>query len=111
MDLKRGDIVVVAAPGDYGKPRPALVLQSDLFSATESVVVALITSSQRPQAPLFRRPIMPSPISGLRHPSDVMLDKLVTLSRAKVSNAVGHLTPSEMAGISASLALFLGLAG
>jgi mRNA interferase MazF len=111
MELRRGDIVVVAAPGDYGKPRPALILQSDLFKATESVVVALITNDQRPQAPLFRRPIQPSATNGLRHPSDVMLDNLVTLSRAKVSDSVGHLADPEMAGISASLVLFLGMAG
>ena len=23
MDLRRGDVVTVAVPGDYGKPRPA----------------------------------------------------------------------------------------
>jgi mRNA interferase MazF len=110
MGLRRGDIAIVAAPGDYGKPRPALVLQSDLFEESESVVVALITSDQRPKAPLFRKPIRPSDENGLRHPSDVMLDKLVSLPRRKMSKAVGRLTDTEMAEISASLALFLGMA-
>jgi mRNA interferase MazF len=110
MGLKRGDIAIVAAPGDYGKPRPALVLQADLFQETESVVVALITSDQRPKAALFRKPIAPTDTNGLRHPSDVMLDKLVSLPRTKISKAVGRLTDAEMAEITASLALFLGLA-
>ena len=110
MGLKRGDIAIVAPPGNYGKPRPALVLQSDLFRETESVVVALITSDQRPEAPLFRKPLTPSDENGLRHPSDVMLDKLVSLPRGKISKSVGHLASTEMAEITASLALFLGMA-
>ena len=29
--MKRGDVVIVSAPGDFGKPRPAVVIQSDIF--------------------------------------------------------------------------------
>ena len=110
MVLRRGDIAIVAAPGDYGKPRPALVLQSDLFQETGSVVVALVTTDQRPQAPLFRKRIAPTDENGMRLPSDVMLDKLVSVPRTKISRAVGRLTDAEMAEITASLALFLGMA-
>jgi mRNA interferase MazF len=109
MGLRRGDITIVAAPGDYGKPRPALVVQADLFSGIDSVVVALITSEQRPAAPLFRRPIAPSSKNGLRNPSDVMLDKLVALPRTKTSAAIGQLTETQMVDITARLALFLGI--
>ena len=28
MEVKRGDVVLCAARGDYGKPRPAVVVQS-----------------------------------------------------------------------------------
>jgi len=109
MGLNRGDIAIVIAPGDYGKPRPALVLQSNAFKQTESVVVALITSDQRPESVLFRKAILPTDGNGLRQLSDVMLDKLVSLPRVKVSDAIGHLTNTEMAEISSSLALFLGM--
>jgi mRNA interferase MazF len=109
MGLIRGDIIVVSAPGDYGKPRPPLVLQSNAFKMTDSVVVALITSDQHPDAALFRKSVVPSDGNGLRQPSDVMLDKLVSLPRKKVSTAIGHLTSTEMAEITASLALFLGM--
>jgi len=109
MGLSRGDIAIVIAPGDYGKPRPALILQSNVFQETESVVVALITSDQRPGSALFRKPIAPSDGNGLRRISDVMLDKLVSLPRAKIGEAVGHLTSAEMAEITSSLALFLGM--
>lgn len=42
--IQRGDLVVVALSGDYGKPRPALVVQSDDFQALPSVTVLRITS-------------------------------------------------------------------
>lgn len=109
MGVSRGDIVIVVAPGDYGKPRPALILQSDRFHDTASVVVALLTTDQQPASGLFRKPILPSDGNGLRQPSDVMIDKLVTLPRIKISEAIGHLLSSEMAEITAALALFLGM--
>lgn len=109
MGIKRGDIVLVAAPGDYGKPRPALVLQSDRFYETGSVVVALITTDQQPTAGLIRKGILPTDGNGLRESSDVMIDKLVSLPRRKVGKAIGHLMSSEMAEITAALALFLGM--
>jgi len=109
MGLIRGDIAIGVSPGDYGKPRPVLILQSNAFCDTESVVVALLTSDQQPTSSLFRKPLFPSHGNGLRQQSDVMLDKLVALPRSKVGKAVGHLSSTEMAEITASLALFLGM--
>ena len=42
--IRRGDLVTVALPGNYGKPRPALVIQSDLFEEHPSVTILPITS-------------------------------------------------------------------
>lgn len=109
MGVNRGDIVIAVAPGDYGKPRPALVLQSDRFHETASVVVALLRTDQQSESGLFRKPIIPSDGNGLRLPSDVMIDKLVTLPRIKISAAIGHLSSAEMAEMTAALALFLGM--
>lgn len=36
--MKRGDVVTVVLPGAFGKPRPALVIQSDLFADHPSVL-------------------------------------------------------------------------
>lgn len=41
---RRGDLVTVSLPGNYGKPRPALVIQSDLLAELESVILYPITS-------------------------------------------------------------------
>src|ERR1017187_6373104 len=57
MEIMRGDVVVCAAPGDYGKPRPAVVVQSDLFNGTHASVVVCLITSHLEDAPLFRIPI------------------------------------------------------
>lgn len=109
MGINRGDLAIAVAPGDYGKPRPVLILQSDAFHETASLIVALITTDQRPVAALFRKAVLPSDQNGLREPSDIMIDKLLTLPRTKIGKTIGHLSSVEMAEITASLALLLGI--
>ena len=50
--MRRGEIVTVAVQGDYGKPRPAVVIQSDWLAETDSVLVCLLTSTVR-ETPLY----------------------------------------------------------
>lgn len=107
--MKRGDLVTVALQGDYGKPRPALVLQSDLFADLISVTVLPITSEAR-DAPLLRIPVEPSESNGLRQRSEIMIDKVQTISRAKLGDVFGRLDDRTMLMVNRSLALFLGLA-
>jgi mRNA interferase MazF len=109
MGLRRGDLVILSAPGDYGKPRPALILQGDAFHRLDSVTAALLTWELQVDPVLFRRRIAPSDGNGLQRESEVMLDKLVTIPREKVSEPIGHLSKSEMMEISSALALILGL--
>jgi mRNA interferase MazF len=66
--VRRADLVTVSAPGDYGKPRPAVVVQSDWLTATDSVLVALLTSALV-EAPVYRLTIQPSDANGLKAPS------------------------------------------
>ena len=108
--MRRGDLVTVALPGDYGKPRPALVIQSDQFPDTASVTVLLITSTLV-DAPLLRLTIEPSPDNNLRQTSQVMIDKPMTVRRERLGAAFGMLDDASMVSINRSLALFLGLAG
>jgi len=68
--LKRGDLVVVALPGDYGKPRPALIVQADLFNETHASVTVVPVTSTIVDAPLFRLTVEPSPATAcVRYPS------------------------------------------
>lgn len=108
--MKRGDVVVVAMQGDYGKPRPALVIQSDLFNdAHSSVVVAPVTSTII-DAPLFRLTLDPTPSNGLRAVSQIMVDKVTAVRRDRIGKAVGRLDDSTMMRVNRAIALWFGLA-
>jgi mRNA interferase MazF len=107
--MKRGDLVTVALPGDYGKPRPALVIQSDLFAAHPSVTLLPVTSALVEGAPLLRVGLAPDAANGLRKPSQVMLDKVSTVPRQKVGEPFGRVDEETMTAITRCLALFLGM--
>jgi len=108
--VKRGDVVIVAAQGDYGKPRPALVVQSDLFNETHpSVSVAPVTGTIV-DAPLFRLTLDPSPTNGLRSVSQIMIDKMTALRRDRIGQTIGKLDDSTMIRVNRAIALWLGFA-
>ncbi len=106
--MRRGDLVTIALQGAFGKPRPALVVQSDLFDAHPSVTIMPVTSELR-DTPLFRVRIEPTAANGLRATSGVMVDKAQTVSREKIGEVFGHLTGEEMLTVSRALAVFLGV--
>ena len=105
--MRRGDLVTVSTPRDYGKPRPAVVIQSDWLTATDSVLVALLTSA-RVEAPLYRLTIGPSQLNGLKAPSQVMIDKIVAIPRKKCGSVIGHL--NERIALNHMLAVIVGIA-
>ena len=107
--MKRGDVVTVALQGDLGKPRPALVIQSDLFDAHPSVTILPVTSDLR-ATPLFRIAVNPTPDNGLNKPSQVMVDKPQSVARDKIGAVVGRLDDAAMLAVNRALAVFLGLA-
>jgi mRNA interferase MazF len=106
--VKRGDLVTVAVSGDYGKPRPALVMQADVFTEHPSVTVLPLTSDLT-DAPLVRVTVEPNETTGLRLRSQVMIDKATTLPRAKLRGRIGRLDNATMRRVSQALAVFLGL--
>jgi mRNA interferase MazF len=107
--LKRGDLVTVALLGDYGKPRPALVVQSDFIDTTSSVVVLLLTSTLS-DTPMVRIAVDPSDRNGLRTRSQIQIDKIFSVSRAKVGPTIGHLDEDTMAKVAAGMVVFLAIA-
>ena len=106
----RGDVVIVAAAGDYGKPRPAVIVQTDAFPATHSSVVVCQMTSELSEAPDFRVTIEPNPETGLRTRSQVMADKPVTVRRDRIGRRIGRLGVAEIARLNVALAFVLGLA-
>lgn len=107
--MRRGDLVTVALPGDFGKPRPALVVQSDGFDETATATVLLV-SSTLVDAPLIRLTVQPSTDNGLRKTSQIMVDKTMTVMRERLGPPFGRLEAEAMAAVNRALALFLGFA-
>jgi mRNA interferase MazF len=109
--VKRGELVTVALPGDYGKPRPAVVVQADLFNETHASVTVAPVTSTLVNAPLFRLAVEPSAQNGLRTLSQVMVDKLTSVRRERIGATIGALEPEALARVSRALTLWLGIAG
>lgn len=105
----RGAVVTVALQGDYGKPRPALVVQSGLFSALPSVVVLPITSTIR-DVPLYRITLKPDHENGLQKTSQIMVDKPQAISCEKIGQQIGTIDDGTMLAVNRALAVFLGIA-
>jgi mRNA interferase MazF len=111
MPMSRGDVVIVAAPGDYGKARPAVIVQTDALPQNHASVVICQMTSELVDAPDLRITIEPSSETGIRIRSQVMIDKPVTVRRERIGPVVGRLRTEEMARINVALAFIMGLGG
>ena len=108
--MKRGAIVTVAARGAYtGKPRPALIVQSDLFNPTHASITICPITSDCVDAPLFRLTLPPGPRTGLKVVSQVMLDKVVSAPRAAITGEIGECDARELEAVQDGLRRWLRL--
>ena len=107
--MRRGDVVTVAVPGDFGKPRPAIVVQTDSFSDQHVSVIVCQLTSELIDGRMFRVTIDPSAANGLRLRSQIMVDKPVTVHRRRVGRSIGHLESDDMDRVNAALAFVMGL--
>jgi mRNA interferase MazF len=108
--MKRGDLVILTLAGDFGKPRPALVVQSDLFNQEHPTITVAPLTSTIGDRPLFRLTVEPGPGNGLRVLSQIMIDKMNTIRRAKIGRVIGHLDEVTMQRVNRAAAMWLGLA-
>jgi mRNA interferase MazF len=108
--MRRGDVVAVAAAGDYGKPRPAVIVQTDALPESHASVVICQMTSEVVEAPDFRVTVEPSATNGLRVRSQVMADKPVTVRRDRIGQAIGRLSGEDVARLDIALAFVMGLA-
>jgi mRNA interferase MazF len=108
--LKRGDIVTVAMPGDYGKRRPALVIQADALTAadTDTVLVCLMTSEIR-DAAIRRITVRPDPDNKLNKTSQIMIEKIFAARRDKCRKRLGTVNDETLASVDAALMFVCGL--
>ncbi|MDQ2082318.1 type II toxin-antitoxin system PemK/MazF family toxin [Xanthobacteraceae bacterium Astr-EGSB] len=108
--MRRGNVVLIVAPGDIGKPRPAVIVQSDtLGDATTSVIVCPMSSEVAGLGRL-RPTVEATPLSGLRARSQIMTDKIMALRRDRVRAVLGHLGNEQMAQLDRAMLVVLGLA-
>jgi mRNA interferase MazF len=107
--LRQGDIVLAATPGDYGKPRPWLVVQTDTYNVAErpgSVLVCPLTTHDAP-AP-YRVPLEVPCEQGSRL-SWIMVDKVVAIRKDRARLTLHRVGPDTMAAVRAALRALLGL--
>lgn len=102
--------MTVAAAGDYGKPRPAVVVQSDAFPESHLSVIVCQMTSEIADAAMFRVTIEPRPENGLHLASQIMVDKPVTVRRERIGRRIGRLGEDDIARLNSALAFVLGLA-
>jgi len=108
--MKRCEIWTVAGGPDYaGKPRPAVILQDDRFDATDSITICAMTTDKR-ESPLLRLAIEPTSANGLREPSQLMVDKVTTVPKARLGSRIGVLAATDIVRLDRALVVFLGLA-
>jgi len=107
---RRGQFVVVGTSGDFGKPRPALVVQTDLFAELPSVVICPTTTTLRSDADLFRLEVEPSARNGLRQVSQIAIDKITVVPAGKIGGVIGEADDALLLRVNRALALFLGIA-
>lgn len=107
--MKRGDLVTIALSGGYGKPRPALVIQTDFLAETDSVLVCLLTSTLR-AAPLYRLSLPADAETGLLKPSQVMVDKIMAVRRDRCGAPMGRADAAAVLALGRLLAFVVGIA-
>jgi mRNA interferase MazF len=108
--MRRGDLVTIVMQGDFGKPRPALILQSDVFSDIHETVTVALLSSNLVQAPIFRLNVLPSTQNGLTRECQIQIDKIMTVRKEKIGEVIGSLEDTILVRVNRALALWLGLA-
>ena len=101
--MRRGDIVLCALQGDYGKPRPAVIIQTDIVNETHDSITLCPLTTHLIDAPLFRVPITPTRQNGLKAASQVMIDKITTQKRIKLREKIGELTVDQLKKVNDAL--------
>ena len=107
--MERGDIIICTLSGDYGKPRPVVVIQSDLFNPTHASITVCPITSHLIDAALFRLSLFPDKLTGLTSPSQIMVDKIIAIKSEKITQKIGKLSSNEILKLDNALKLWLSL--
>lgn len=108
--MKRGDIAVAASSGDYGKLRPWVIVQSDALRSDAPSFLACPLTSDVQNHP-FRMLLPADALTGIRKPSEIMVEKLTALDAQRFKATVGRCSAEQMRMLDARLSFVLGLRG
>jgi mRNA interferase MazF len=108
----RGDVVIVAdRRGEFtGKPRPALVVQSDAFRDAPTVPILPLTSDGQMDAPLLHIPVPADKNTGLSVPSWARIELIAAVRRRHIGPVIGRADDATMLAVNRALVVFLKLA-
>ena len=109
VEVARGDVVLMVAPSDLGRPRPGVVVQSDEFAADLlTIFVCPVTSDLQDKLPL--RPLIEAARdNGLRLRSQIMTDKMLALRRDRIRRVIGRIDAETSDELDRALLVVLGL--
>jgi mRNA interferase MazF len=108
--MKRGEIYAVAGKGDFStKPRPGLIVQSDLFNPHHPSVTVCPISSTMTSDRLFRISIARDEANGLREDSEVEVDKIQAVRIDRIRDRIGQASEDVTARVDEALRLWLDL--
>jgi mRNA interferase MazF len=106
--LRRGDVVIAAGGGSFGgKPRPYVVVQSDDYQTSTLILAGCHSIDEEPT--VLRPVLTPTAGNGLKKISEVTIDTLVTMRKAKIDQVVGRLSRQEMSNVDGAMLKILGL--
>ena len=108
--MRRGELWTVAGGVYASKPRPAIIVQDDLFDATDSVIVIPLTTTQV-DAPVARIRVPSDEVTGVGQESFAMVDKITAVRRSSLGARIGRAPAALMVEIERSIVVILGLAG
>lgn len=108
---RRGDLWTLAGEGGNltSKPRPALIVTSDVFADLDFVTVLLVTTDQTEG--FTRIPVPADRATGLSEPSMIQADKIVTVHRRNLRQRCGYVEPAVLAKVREVTSAYLGFGG
>ena len=109
--MRRGDVVLVSLPGDYGKTRPAVVVQNDESADILRSCTILLMTSEIVSGSLYRLTVEPTAGNGLQRTTQVQVDKIASPPRSKLRGPVGSLSEDQMRDIDMALLRHLDIRG
>lgn len=106
--MNRGELWTAAGGGQYaGKPRPVLIIQSDLIIFDGSVIVIPTTTVEPSEETRFRV-FLPSRVTGLRQDCYLMVDKIQALKKTNLGKRVGQVPPGILKDLRSTILVLLG---